>query len=51
MKRMERINPGETPERLPEAKNNGVRSVYALVVEGSPFHINRGADDLEALKQ
>ena len=40
---VEMVHLGETPARLPEAENAGVKSVPALVMEGQPFHINFGA--------
>ncbi len=47
---VEVVHLGEQPDRLPEAKQAGVQSVPALVLEGQPFHINFGAalSDLEA---
>jgi len=43
------VNLGEAKERVAEAEQAGVKSVPALVMEGSPYHINFGAD-LSALK-
>lgn len=34
---------GEHKEKISEAKEQGVQSVPALVLEGQPFHINFGA--------
>lgn len=47
---VEVVHLGTTPERLPEARQAGVKSVPALVLEGQPFHINFGASlsDVEA---
>lgn len=46
---IEVIHLGEAKERLAEAEAEGVKSVPALVIAGTPFHINYGAS-LEALK-
>jgi len=46
---IESVNLGEAKERVAEAEQAGVKSVPALVMEGSPYHINFGAD-LSALK-
>ena len=46
---VEIVHLGENTCRLGEAESAGVKSVPALVLEGSPFHINHGAD-LSALK-
>lgn len=46
---IEIVHLGENASRLGEAESAGVKSVPALVLEGSPFHINHGAD-LSALK-
>jgi len=46
---VEIVHLGENTSRLGEAESAGVKSVPALVLEGSPFHINHGAD-LSALK-
>lgn len=46
---VEIVHLGENTSRLGEAETAGVKSVPALVLEGSPFHINHGAD-LSALK-
>lgn len=47
---VEIVHLGENASRLGEAESAGVKSVPALVLEGSPFHINHGAD-LSALKK
>ncbi len=41
---VEIVHLGEKSSRLSEAESAGVKSVPALVLEGSPFHINHGAD-------
>jgi len=46
---VEVVHLGEESDRLPEAEAAGVKSVPALVIDGSPYHINHGAD-LSALK-
>lgn len=46
---VEIVHLGDTPNRLAEAENAGVKSVPAFVIEGQPFHINFGAS-LEDLK-
>jgi glutaredoxin len=46
---VEIVHLGDTPNRLAEAENAGVKSVPAFVIEGRPFHINFGAS-LEDLK-
>jgi glutaredoxin len=46
---VEIVHLGEHSSRLGEAESAGVKSVPALVLDGSPFHINHGAD-LSALK-
>lgn len=46
---VEIVHLGENASRLSEAESSGVKSVPALVLDGSPFHINHGAD-LSALK-
>ncbi len=46
---VEIVHLGEDPARLAEAEQAGVQSVPALVLNGTPFHINHGAD-LAALK-
>ena len=46
---VEIVHLGENKSRLAEAEKAGVRSVPALVLGGTPFHINHGAD-LAALK-
>ncbi len=47
---VEVVHLGERPERIAEAKQAGVQSVPALVLDGQPFHINFGASlaDVEA---
>ena len=37
------VHLGEQPEKIAEAKENGVESVPVLVLGGEPFHINFGA--------
>lgn len=46
---LEIVHLGEDKNRLAEAERAGVKSVPALVLGGTPFHINHGAD-LSALK-
>lgn len=46
---VEIVHLGENASRLGEAESAGVKSVPALVLEGTAFHINHGAD-LAALK-
>lgn len=46
---VEIVHLGSAPGRIAEAEAAGVRSVPALVIAGTPFHINFGAA-LEALK-
>ncbi len=46
---VEVVHLGTDRTRLGEAEAAGVKSVPALVIEGTPFHINFGAT-LEALK-
>ena len=46
---VEIVHLGEDKSRLSEAESTGVKSVPALVLDGSVFHINHGAD-LVALK-
>lgn len=46
---VEIVHLGEDKSRLQEAEGAGVKSVPALVLAGTPFHINHGAD-LDALK-
>ncbi len=46
---VEIVHLGEYGSRLKEAESAGVKSVPALVLDGSTFHINHGAD-LSALK-
>ena len=40
---VEEVNLGNDKGRIGEAEASGVKSVPALVIEGSPFHINFGA--------
>ncbi len=47
--RVEIVHLGEDKTRIGEAEAAGVKSVPALVLDGSPFHINFGAD-LAALR-
>ena len=47
--KIEIVHLGETPNRITEAERAGVRSVPALVCDGTTLHINHGAD-LAALK-
>lgn len=46
---VEIVHLGTSKNRLAEAKEAGVKSVPALVIDGHPFHINFGASlsDLE----
>jgi glutaredoxin len=46
---VEIVHLGESPGRVSEAEQAGVRSVPAIVLGGSVYHINHGAD-LSALK-
>lgn len=46
---VEIVHLGQARSRLSEAEAAGVKSVPALVLNGSAFHINHGAD-LSALK-
>jgi hypothetical protein len=46
---VESVHLGRSKDRLPEAEAAGVKSVPALVIDGTPFHINHGAA-LAALK-
>lgn len=46
---VEIVHLGTTPSRVAEAEAAGVKSVPALVLDGTAFHINFGAD-LSALK-
>ncbi|MFC3815311.1 hypothetical protein [Lysobacter sp. GCM10012299] len=45
---VEIVHLGESPERVDEAGQAGVKSVPALVIGGAPMHVNFGAalDDL-----
>lgn len=45
---VEVVHLGEQKARVAEARQAGVKSVPALVVDGTPYHINFGAD-LKAL--
>lgn len=40
---IEVVHLGETPERISDAESVGVKSVPALLLDGSVFHINFGA--------
>ena len=46
---LEEVHLGESAQRISEAKEAGVQSVPALVIDGKTFHINFGAalSDLE----
>ena len=46
---LEIVHLGEDKSRISEAESSGVKSVPALVIDGSAFHINFGAgiDDLK----
>jgi len=46
---LEIVHLGESKDRVDEAEQAGVKSVPALVIDGTPLHINYGAD-LAALK-
>jgi len=41
---LEVVHLGEHKARIAEARDAGVRSVPALVIDGRPYHINHGAD-------
>jgi glutaredoxin len=41
---IEKVHLGEQPQRVADAKLLGVKSVPALVVEGTVYHVNFGAD-------
>ena len=41
---VESVHLGDAPARLAEARAAGVQSVPALVIDGTAFHINHGAD-------
>jgi len=41
---LEIVHLGEQKDRLEDAKQAGVQSVPALVIDGQPYHINHGAD-------
>lgn len=38
------VHLGETKDRISEARDAGVKSVPALVIDGAVYHINHGAD-------
>lgn len=40
---VEMVHLGEHPDRIPEAEQEGVKTLPALVIRGTPFHINFGA--------
>ncbi len=40
---VEIVHLGESPNRIAEAEAAGVASVPALVIDGTPYHINFGA--------
>ena len=46
---IEKIHLGEQRQHLQKAKQQGVKTIPALVIDGNVFHINHGADitDLE----
>jgi glutaredoxin len=46
---VEAVHLGEQKSRIGEAEAAGVKSVPALVIDGTPFHINFGAG-IDALK-
>ena len=46
---VEIVHLAEDKQRLSEAESAGVKSVPAIVLDGTPFHINFGAE-LAALK-
>jgi len=46
---LEIVHLGEAKERLPEAEAVGVKSVPALVLDGTAYHINYGAG-IDALR-
>ena len=46
---VEIVHLGDQQSRVAEAEANGVKSVPAIVIDGTAFHINFGAD-LSALK-
>jgi glutaredoxin len=41
---LETVHLGQAKARVSEARQLGVKSVPALVLDGQPFHINFGAD-------
>ena len=41
---VEIVHLGESPARLSEEENAGVKSVPAFVIGGQPYHINFGAN-------
>jgi glutaredoxin len=47
--RVEVVHLGQARDRIAEAERAGVRSVPALLLDGTVFHINHGAD-LAAVK-
>ncbi len=49
---VETVHLGSEPNRIQEAEKYGVKSVPALVLNGTPFHINFGAsiEDLKGVK-
>ncbi len=46
---VEIVHLGERSELIGQAESQGVKSVPAIVIDGSPYHINFGAS-LDALK-
>lgn len=46
---VEVVHLGEDKARLDEAEKSGVKSVPAMVIDGTVYHINHGAD-LSALR-
>ncbi|OXT02130.1 hypothetical protein B7H23_04190 [Notoacmeibacter marinus] len=46
---VEVVHLGEQKDRIDEAERAGVKSVPALVIDGSAYHINHGVD-LSALR-
>ena len=41
---VEVVHLGETPNRISEAEQAGIKSVPALLLDGEVMHINHGAD-------
>lgn len=41
---VEMVHLGEHPDRIPEAESEGVKTLPALVIRSTPFHINFGAN-------